>query len=529
MSVEVDVIDNCFLWPMTNMEVELAFEQRIATIRSRTTEYRTDEKNGDDTTLPLTWPLSVFSNPEEPRAIYVAKHSLEERSFLGFLEAKMHARDYAKIVSCVVLSPARHRNGVYAIDVTKKMFDALVEDCVAMDIPTITIPRNWSDYTTNEKYASARYNFNTDDIAQRRAHTTAICSALCQHYPYLVFKTPFKMQYIIVTHESARFLDRFVELFLNGPRNRTFDVYRTYHVSLWRVEHNHQNKHLSQMEVDIVVAWQRKQIAHQALELERETGRPVRIFGKKIVLAPEDPDRLVIVGARRRIDIPPEAVRAENHLWQDALTTIVDHRPREATVDYFSQVNMDDTKARESRKNAQQQETKQIEGLQTRIAAQQRRADRERSVRRRRRGRRLPSLTRRTAVPSSPNAVSPNVEYDPSNLYNDDFWSNSPPSNEVQESSFSLGFGQLDPRVGELGEGMLNAPAEVRHRVDVEATRNASAVVAQETGARYPSLFPQQTGAQYASLFVPQENDTSNEEFDWDLPNLYVSDLGLGD
>lgn len=385
-SVAVNVIDNCYLWPMSNMDVEVAFAERIIEIQERTRAYRTHYAQEDDTTLPLTWPLSVFSNPEEPRALYVAHDTTqpdeEPSSFLGFLEAKMHARDYAKIVSCVVLgAPSDSVN----IDVTKKMFDALVEDCVSMDIPTITIPRNWSDYTTNEQYTSARYNFSTTDSEQRRAHVAAICIALCRNYPYLVFKTPFKIQYIVVTPQSAQFIDKYITLFLNGPRHRTFDVYRAYNVSMWRLEdaNSNQQQVLTPLEVDIVVGWQRKQIAHQALELEPVSNRPLRLFGKTIILAPEDPDRLVVVGARRRIDIPPEAARAENHLWIDAITEMSRPPYAEEKVAYVSQIDTDDSNMRTRRLNARREQNDQVRALESNMSEQRSRQEANQPRRRR--------------------------------------------------------------------------------------------------------------------------------------------------
>lgn len=360
-AIEIDVIDNCFLWPMTNLEVADAFAERVLDIQNRTQEYRVE--NGDNTQLPITWPLSSFDNPTDPKSIYVAidRTKANDESFLGFVEAETIPRDYAKVAACVVLAPWISADGMLAIDITKKMFDEFVAECVAMDIATITVPRNWSDYTANDKFRSARYNFSTNAIRERRAHVSAICSALCPHYPYLYFKTPFKTQYIVVDSSSAAFLDRFIELFLNGPRTRDLDVYRTYHVSLWRaLDDQKKPQFLNPMETDIVVAWQRKQFVHQALELEHETKRPLRIFGKELILVPEHPDRLTVVGARRRIDIPPEAIKIENHLWQDALMS---ERRVETKTNFESRTNMQDRVAKARRARLSNQEEAQIELL----------------------------------------------------------------------------------------------------------------------------------------------------------------------
>lgn len=366
--MEVVVIDNCFLWPMTNIEVLDAFAERIDNIQSRTRDFRVE--NGDDTTLPLTWPLSVFSNPNEPRCLYIAFDTTKplDDSFLGFLEVKTVPREYAKVAACVVLS---NSNVAHSINVTKSMFDNLVRDCVAMDIPTITIPKNWTDYTENDRFTSARYNFSTDDIRYQRAHRVAICGSLFRNYPYLYFKTPFKSQYIVVSESSSAFLDRFLDLFLKGPSHQTFDVYRTYHVSMWRVVDPNDpttTHQLSPTEVDIVLNWQRRQIAHQALELINN--RPVRIFGKQLVLQSEDPDRLTIVGARRRLDIPPEAVRVENNLWAHGiqLQMLPSFRAEETT--YRSSIDGQDETSKTTRIIEEARRNAQLQKLQLDLATQ---------------------------------------------------------------------------------------------------------------------------------------------------------------
>lgn len=319
--MQVLVFDNCYLWPMSNTEVRLAFAQRLRSLEPLTkpfrqqATYREDEKL-DPNVLPNSWPMSQFTTPLEPRAIYVAK---SDEFFLGFLETKIHVRDYAKLLSCVVLPINNDAHD--PVSVTRIMFQSFARDCVSMEVATITLPRNLSNYKQNEVYSAARYNFSTLSRDERVLHLVAACVAVCFHYPYLYFKSPFKTQYIFVTAANVQFLDQFVDLFLNGPIYRDLDVWRSYNVSLWRLETSEGTLDMLQpTEVDIVVEWQRKLISHQALELK--DSKPIALFGKRIVLAPEHPDRVTVVACRRRQDIPPEALRVEDQIWAHAVAQL---------------------------------------------------------------------------------------------------------------------------------------------------------------------------------------------------------------
>lgn len=338
MDIVVESVDNCVKWSMSNDEVQHAFGRRLATINRITHEYRAVPGTVDENALDHDWPVSQFS-PLEPKAVYVAHRA---DNFLGFLEATMKQRDYAKVTACVVM------NG--ELPITHKMFTALAKDCVAMDIPTITVPRNWSDYTPNDKQTSARYNFNHTSITDRVNHVIAICHAMSIEYPYLYFKTPFKTQFIHVSVANVRDLDRFVHLFLNGmlTHGMSADLYRTYHVSLWQlVEPRSGETHsLSPNEADIVIAWQRKQIVHPALQFDVLSGRPLALFGKHIHLAPEHPDRLTVVACRHKWDIPPEAVRVEDVLW---VTTVRQEPERQALELGQTSIEISEQKTRHER------------------------------------------------------------------------------------------------------------------------------------------------------------------------------------
>lgn len=315
--LKMHVIDNCFFWRMTKEEMEIAFLHRLKNIERWSEPYRvkTLEDEADATFLPRDWPLSQFSTPDKSRVMVIATF---EDEMCGFLEASVIARDCITVLSCVVF-PSKELDQTY---ITRKMFQQLIDDGVAMEIPKIVVPKQLNDYKPAEKFYAARYNFNTKNTMIATMHRVAIASVLHEEYPYIYFNTPFKKQYIFVTKRNNEFLDLFVQNFLQGSLEKDLDYYRTYNLSLWRLydEATKMERMLRPSEVDIITEWQRTLVAHEALELRGNM--PVALFGLKIILVPEDPDRMTIVGYRNKTDIPPEAKFVEDALWAHAIAAI---------------------------------------------------------------------------------------------------------------------------------------------------------------------------------------------------------------
>lgn len=315
--MEVDVIDNCYLKPMTQHQVLSAFGARVQSWQQLSAAYRARDAKQlqqNSSFLPPNWPMSSFVNANNPRVIYTVTNNGEEFKskdrFGGFLEASVKKNMIAKLLQCVVF----HHNNMRPsdqIERTKNLCASLTRDCVNMDVTCILIPRAVSDYSPNETANGARYSFGSQKPLIHTIHRIAMCHEIAKQFPFMHFKSPYRSQCVQVTNRNLHYLPELIELFLDPPRNKnTREFYRTCPVVLWTTL----GRHLTQTEHDIVIDWQRKLQAHPALELKNDI--PVAIYGKPIVIVAESASRLSIACYRYRQDVPLQVQSIENYLWE---------------------------------------------------------------------------------------------------------------------------------------------------------------------------------------------------------------------
>jgi len=303
--IEIESIDNCFFRPLTTSDVELGYAQRITSWRAITTQYRSDDI---ENALQNTWPLSSFVNAEIPIAIYVAQNKRDiEHPLRGFLEAKIHARDYAIVRQLVVFA-----NIIQAIIpqesievVTDLLTKQFVQDCKDMQVNLIVLPRALN---SSANKLGARYNFFTRNRKLLLTQWVHICMQLALEYPYLHLETPHNSVFMHVQtpNDPETMQELLANVLLPDPSMQgSFSWYRVTHVSLWHVIDTGQLRKLQPHEVDIIVQWQRKVEQHAALEMDEKSNIPIRLFGNTIRVESEEVSQLQVVAYRHIYRVPP--------------------------------------------------------------------------------------------------------------------------------------------------------------------------------------------------------------------------------
>lgn len=324
--MEIGVIDNCYLKPLTQKQVIEAFGARIDQWRQATGMFRAisdSEHKTRNTMLPTSWPMSSFINPLQPRLLYGVLDSDEKdvsNSFQGLLETTAQRRQISKILQYVSLR--RGRSVTEQLEITKQLFERYAQDCVDLDITCVLIPRAANNYTPNEIELGGRYNVDApEQVAKEkvtRLHWLTICLELSVQFAFFHFKTPYRSQCIQITPQNAQYLGEFLDLFLDPPRNKeSVEYHRTYPLSLWSTQdpfHAKKFHFLTPVETDLITDWQRNLSIHAALQMRNDI--PVAIYGKKIVLQPESVARLSIACYQDRRDIPLEVQSIEDYLWE---------------------------------------------------------------------------------------------------------------------------------------------------------------------------------------------------------------------
>jgi hypothetical protein len=274
--LRLKIIDNFSLGRMSWSQVQRAYGANLRDARERARDYRRAANQIDNRKLEHDWPRKHFINPQLPIGFYYVPYG--EDDIVGFLETKVHFRDYAIVRECVMLNANRTHGPALNLDATHVMFRGFVQDCNQQQVNMIILPRALCQRSPQ----GAQYNFGAlqmDGQPTWPAHYLAICQELIRHYRFLHFETPFTSRFVEIETAHQDELETWFYACLDPfPLNRV-DRLRVHHYSLWRLD----GERLKEYEVDILIEWQRSNNQFRTLPLEFDSHDvPIRIFGQSL-------------------------------------------------------------------------------------------------------------------------------------------------------------------------------------------------------------------------------------------------------
>jgi len=326
----VEVIDNCFFGPLSLTSVKTAFGERLQRWNRLTKLYQL--VNNIDY-LALNWPADRFASAEIPVAVYGVTGTcagIDIPCMHGFLETKLHFRDYA-ILCQLVTFPIE--TIALRSQVVTRLMQQFRNDCRDMEVEFIVIPR--AKKTTSSTNVGGKYNLMHVDLPSTwEIHWGDLCENLSVEFPYMSFETPFTSSFIHVrSPEQLPLVRNWVHYCLlptRHSRKGRIDFCRMHHYSLWRtINARNQKTPLLPHEVDILINWQKKSIVHNALVIDAVTECPASVFGKPLVQIADHIHRLQIVAYRHLQRVPPHLLRAEITDWFDAVKEDIEYKEEE--------------------------------------------------------------------------------------------------------------------------------------------------------------------------------------------------------